>query len=374
MKPKLTVVLVIIFILLCGLIMAAVLLGSLPSGSGNANNTSSTSSTTISVPAQLVGLQDPAIAAKYFLAAIKPDDTVVVINPNDQEEIVVNLDKRQWQKPRWSPDGKLLAVLGVTDDVRLVYDIFIYDLVRAKWSQVTNYASLGFGVDGYAWLDASRLMFTQGPEGNHWLHRFDYRNQETRKEFSLAEVLVEVQLSNQQLITKSATGNQWVVYSFKGDPLVKFDDPKQAELWTKDRQTNFLLQIGDALQVWDFDDPVLRIVAQDQDTQLIPVCWIDEDNLIVVAHDLSTNIFSVGQKLLDSSPIKNTQRLDVVSARVGNDYPKFAAICSEKDVLLGVTERVDQNQTETRWYLAELTSLKLQYLGFVNNYRDMQLR
>lgn len=378
MKCKLYAVVIGIFLLIVGLFITSLLLGSLP-GNGNGNgNGQTTSSTTVTIPPQLVGLQNPETAAKYFVAGVKTDDTVVVIDPAAQDEIVLNLEHRKWKQPKWSADGKLLAVLGMTDDVRQVYDIFIYDLSRAEWTKATDYASLPRGVDGYAWLDASRLMFTQGESNNHWLHRFDYRNSETRKEFQTGANLLDVHLGNQRLVLQDPVTREFFLYSFKGEEIIRFDDvtrPGLAAIYTKDREDVVLADFDAGLFTWDFNSPeFVQLTLPSDDGNFYPLCVLAEGNILLVQREVEVNAFLLKKYVYTRKSLEGGQRLDVLASKVNEAYPQFNAMCTETRAVISVIEGTDEDELEYRWYLADLDPLKLQYIQLANNYRDLSLR
>lgn len=408
MKPKLIAIIAVVFVLIIGLVIVSLLLAATQRNNpnGNGNNTSSTQS--ISAPANLVGLQDPKIAAKYPIAGIKTDDTVVVINPTDKDEIVLTLETKKWRSPKWSPDGRLLAVLGQTNAEKNVYDIFIYDLEKAEWVQVSNFAALGVGVDSMAWFGEKRLVYTQGQLGNHWLHRYDYVNQETRKEFLSEDLIVAVHSESQRFIfQKIGDSPEFAIVGFNGKQIYRFsvnlfpqgqtlinmlsvDGSDTFLLFTREgeRQHSYLWNLDEAnLVEINYADYVAASGITDSSSSMTsaeatplqqmiytPICLLSSNRLAVVENQINDKLFSLRTLDLDVADFSDRQSIDVIASRVNATYPKFATICGRENMLMAVTEQVSEGKFETRWYLATIDPLRLQFVEQARNYTDLDVK
>lgn len=412
MKPKVIAIIVVIVVLVACLLVVSLLLGASQANNPNGNNSGNNSSQTISAPPNLVGLQDPETAKKYPITGVKTDGTVVVINATDKQEIVLTLENKKWRSPKWSPDGKLIAVLGLTDEAKSVYDIFIYDLVKAEWRQATNHVSIGVGVDSLAWFSDAKLVYTQGGQGNHWLHRYDYVNQETRKEFQIDDLIIAVHPELQRFIFKKIGDSpEFAIYGFNGRQVYRFSEnlfpqgQNLVNMISNDGTYAFLLFTREGERthtyIWDLNDPkLLEIdfntyvllnpssspssqVASDGTTtstaplqQLVytPICLISSFNITVIENQINDKLFSLRTLDLELANLGDKQSLDIIASRVNANYPRFASICGQENILLAVTEQISVDKFETRWYLASIDPLRLQFVELAKDYTDLDVK
>lgn len=408
MKPKLIAIIAVIIVLIVGLVVISLLLASSQGNNPNGNANNFTSSQNISTPPNLVGLQDPEISQKYPIAGIKSDDTVVVINPTDKDEIVLTLENKKWRFPKWSPNGKLLAVLGQTNSDQNVYDVFVYDLEKAEWIQVSNFASLGVGVDSLAWFGDTRLVYTQGTLGNHWLHRYDYVNQETRKEFLTEDLIVAVHTESQRFIfQRIGNSPEFALVGFNGKEFYRFSvnlfpqGHSLVNMLGRDGSDTFLLFTREGERqhtyLWNLDNPELVKIdytayslasgstATSEGTtstsasplqQLVftPVCLLSSSSIALIENQINDKLFSLRTLDLDLADFSDRQSLDVIASRVNANYPKFAAICGQQNILLSVTEQISEGKFETRWYLATIDPLRLQFVELAKDYTDLDVK
>ncbi len=146
------------------------------------SNTPDTNNTTVSSPisnpdVNIIDLNNPKGGAFEF-AVIRPDDTIELRNKLN-EKFIIGLEKRTWKSLEWSPDGKLIAVLGKSTDS--IYDIYIYNLAQKGWSKATDFKNFNTGVDQFMWVENNTILFTQGENPTRWLHRFNYISKEILK-------------------------------------------------------------------------------------------------------------------------------------------------------------------------------------------------
>ncbi|MCA9379367.1 hypothetical protein KC640_02975, partial [Candidatus Dojkabacteria bacterium] len=403
----------VILLVLLGIGLAAIMF----SGANTDTNQGGDNNTPIEVPQTLVGLKDPATAAQYSLIGVRADDTLAVVDPENNAEIVVSLEHRNWVKPTWSPDGKLIAVLataeGVEDDIEKVLDLYVYELEKAEWTQITNYAATGTGIDGYDWLDETRLVFTQGASGSHWLHRYDYVNKELRKEFLAAGKLLYAELVSQRFILGEydASGNitGYQVFGFNGKMAEEFASSTFGESLTiqnlilgrSEDELVFVALAGEQRRylLWNFSSPTPRemnlnvetIIASLQpgaDTPVADSNSVVDTNLhrtllcsagssgyyYVVEKEDPENVFSLRALDLTQDGYLSKESIDIVAEKATGAYPQFLSRCGEDSALLGVVELGEGDQNEIRWYLVSVDTHKLKSIPVATNYVDLQLK
>jgi hypothetical protein len=178
----------------------------------NSYPTSFPTSTPTSYPTQfeeVVNIQDN----QYKYAFVDNENNIGLINIED-EIIYVNLEQNNWKDLKWSTDGKLLAVLGETEED--TWNIFIYNPSIEEWKQATNYRASQTGVSTYLWTNGNTLLFIQGQEGERWVHRFEYiAKEEIIKVFKTNGELYRSKSDNSRIIIK--TPNDFEFRTVEGD-------------------------------------------------------------------------------------------------------------------------------------------------------------
>lgn len=405
MKIKHVVIIIVVAVVAIGCLMVMSLL---PTGNsnGNGNNSSTTSTNNIDLPENLVGLRDPEVAAKFTLAAIKSDDTVSVIDPAAQAEIILRLDRKFWKSPQWSPDGKLLAVLGSErqgSQGQRIFDIFIFDLAKGEWLRATEYSSGDDGVDSFQWFSETRIVYTQGTADNRWLHRFDYTNQEIQKEFRVAGELEFIQPGKQRFVfSQSGT---YIIYGFNGKELIRFTggeiggDTEISKVVSANLSDKYVVEVqGSNLRrvyVWDFNNPefeelwVVGANAQTNDSStasasasasgssLIPICMLEDSLLWVLEMNPELKIAAVRTYNIDNGDLGDRISVDIDFAKINSQFPEVNADCTkEKGTLLKVTELTGAGEPlpSTRWYVAYLEELRLQLVRLATDYPELDIK
>lgn len=189
MNSKRLVLILAAIIPVCILVLVAVLF--LPRGTAPNNSGISSSSGSSSNTATDGSFSSQSILTEYKLAGIRTNDSVV-LTEEQKAQVVVQLDNRNWQTPQWQPERKVLAVLGNTSTAELpVYNIFIFDPAKNTWMQITSYDQATGGISAFKWFGNTNLAFTQGSEGNNWLHNLDYVNNQLTKVFQTAGKLID---------------------------------------------------------------------------------------------------------------------------------------------------------------------------------------
>ncbi len=135
-------------------------------------------SSPVSTPGETIIPIDQGNVNNFDIAVINPDDTIDLKNTQG-ERIPIQLDKNSWKDLKWSPDGKLLSVLGKTGEN--IFDLFIFNLSSKSWKHATKFDQTIVGVGSYLWRDSNVILFTQGTPGEHWVHQYVYASGEITK-------------------------------------------------------------------------------------------------------------------------------------------------------------------------------------------------
>jgi len=193
--------------------------------SGIPNGTNPPVSTPISSPnVNIIDFNNPKGGA-FEYAMIKPDDTIELRNKVN-EKFIIGLEKKNWKSLQWSPDGKLISALGKSTS--LIFDIYIYDIAKQKWSQASDYRNFNTGVDQYTWVDNNTILFSQGETPNRWIHRFNYISKETLKVSNITGDIVRVSNNLKHLVVKSKE-NAPEIYDEMGIQVQVLNSMKDAE-------------------------------------------------------------------------------------------------------------------------------------------------
>lgn len=198
MKSKKTVLIGVIGLLIAIVMLILIALLSQLAMSGNGTNTP-TSTPVSNANVNIIDINNSKGGA-FEYAMIRPDDTIELRNKVN-ERFIIGLQKKEWKSLQWSPDGKLISALGKSTDQ--IYDIYIYDITKKEWNQVTDYKNFNTGVDQYSWADNNTLLFTQGENPNRWLHRYNYVSKETLKVSNVTGDIVSASPDLKYLVIKS---------------------------------------------------------------------------------------------------------------------------------------------------------------------------
>lgn len=106
---------------------------------------------------------------KFTYATVSPEDTIVLKDLSGEERII-NLERKNWNNIKWSPDGTLISVKGTSEEGK--ENLFIFNMATEKWSQVTNFSD--YKIENYTWVSNDELVFIQGVEPDKWLHTYSY--------------------------------------------------------------------------------------------------------------------------------------------------------------------------------------------------------
>jgi len=160
---------------------------------------------------------------KYDYALITSNDNIKLKNTIN-EELLINLDPKNWKNIQWSKEGSYVSALGET--AAGVSNLFIYNLSTQKWTQATEFDE---GVTSYNWIDNDTILFTSGG----WLHRYKYSSEnEIVKLYQIDGAIVSVSPNFTTILIKDSK-NVFSILSVEGKLLFSLD-----KITVKDTNTN----------------------------------------------------------------------------------------------------------------------------------------
>jgi len=207
MKPKNLIFLTLVFgIVLLGVIATIFLLASQP-----VTIITNPISKPVSVPGETIISIDQGDVNNFDIAVINADDTIDLKNTKG-ERIPIQLDKNSWKDLKWSPDGKLLSVLGKTGDN--IFDLFVFNLSTKIWKRATQFSQSTIGLSSYLWRDSNVILFTQGIPGEHWIHQYVYNSGEITKLNRTEGELFTIALDAKSMVVKLNNNNDTTSFAF----------------------------------------------------------------------------------------------------------------------------------------------------------------
>lgn len=111
-----------------------------------------------------------SISKKYTYAAITNEDTIKLFDELGNE-LVINLEHRQWSDIKWSKDKNFISAIG--KDTSELDNLHLYTIETGLWEQVTNYEDSS--VEQQVWQTDNNIFYTQGISPERWIHRFRER-------------------------------------------------------------------------------------------------------------------------------------------------------------------------------------------------------
>lgn len=161
----------------------------------------------------------------FDYAVITPEDTIELRNKLN-ESFIIGLERRNWNSIKWSPDSRLIAVLGESSP--LIYDIYIYNTSTKVWSKVTNYGNFESGVEQFAWTGNNTILYIQGSIPNRWIHRYSYTSNESLKISNMSGDIIHVSPELSYVVTK-ATDSAPEIYGKNGELLNTLNSVKDVD-------------------------------------------------------------------------------------------------------------------------------------------------
>lgn len=230
---------------------------------------------------------NPKDIQQYEYTNITTSDTIELRALNN-DRFVIHLDQRGWRNLTWSPDNKLIAVLGQsTIDI---FDLYIYNTDSQSWIKATNYTSAGAGIDDYVWVNNDVIMYTQGVSPNKWLHSYTYSAQSEIVKIKKVEgTIINFSETGEKLVLKEADSLN--LYNLNGELQKTFTTLALAgEIETKIDNIFFLSDPTTLILVSEEPKIYLHNITANTTTYLealdheltnfSPVCVDNKDNLI----------------------------------------------------------------------------------------------
>ncbi|MEO6728620.1 MAG: hypothetical protein ABIM99_01735 [Candidatus Dojkabacteria bacterium] len=344
MKAKNLIFLTLVFgIILIGIIITIFLLASQP-----VNITTTPISKPVSMPGETVISIEQGNVDNFDVAVINADDTIDLKNIKG-ERIPINLDKNSWKNINWSPDGKLLSVLGKTADN--VFDLFIFNLSTKSWRQATKFNQATIGVSSYLWRDSNVILFTQGTPGEHWIHQYVYASGEITKLNRTEGELFTIAGDAKSMVVKLNNNNEVTSFAFyKIDGTLIYNLSK-----VSDTTSNLPIAIKNITYTTSSENIVLtsmegklykHVFGNSNAIEIsvaegfTPICGVTEKIVVGLQKNIEGKIF------LDTINIDNTPLINIASTDSnGKDIDFSKTKCYKlNNVALNI---------EGNWYLAK---------------------
>lgn len=186
-------VIFIVVIVICIVLFAALFAG-IPS----------TPTPPVSFPSQPQGEDNgnvikPGVIQKEFIeyAAISDQDTVHLYD-KDMNELVIDLDDKNWSDIQFSPDGRFVSVLSASDEDQQDNNLVIYSIDEETWTDITVYSKETGGITQYVWISNEEIIFFQ----DGWMHKYSLQSSEIVKVADLNSELFIHDNQNQRLIVR----------------------------------------------------------------------------------------------------------------------------------------------------------------------------
>ena len=367
-------------------------------------------------PVNVVTPENPISETEFPYVGVRQDDTLAVANA--EKIVVISLDHRNWQSPRWSPDGKFILALGTADPqaTHVIYDLYLYELVTSTWKRITFFGDDSSGITGVAWRQDNTIVFTQGEEDDNWLHTYNLESSETKKIIQVQGQLLQYIASSGLYVIAANTGTasepNLRIQLVKGDATVlqTFAD---SQISTNARisdfdiarsPSEFIFEVTQSEKIsfysWSFNDPQFRLQeltpniptssetdnATDSDSvasatettaepaklAYFPICARDTTFMwgYVYAEDLQS-LDLINFKLAAESEAASYETLTQLENPVATIVDDRRIFCAAAKALLPVRSTVDAEQV-TQWYLVESDTLTK--LSLLQDFSEVALR
>ncbi|BCX13546.1 MAG: hypothetical protein KatS3mg085_078 [Candidatus Dojkabacteria bacterium] len=156
---------------------------------------------------------------KVKIAQITDQDVVKILE--NETMLTASLSRKNWIDAKFSPNGKNLALVGMTNDI---YDIYVYDLESKDLNQFTFYSqNAKEGVSSYIWISNDQIYFTQGPQNNMWLHSLDLVSGEILKISRLNANILEVNDLKNRILLKDSDSSFYLA-TIGGELMYKIEN------------------------------------------------------------------------------------------------------------------------------------------------------
>ena len=119
----------------------------------------------------VVAMRNPKIHSRYALFTLEPTTAVWKELP----------DSKDFNEPRWSPDGRFIAALDSSN-----HHLVLFDVQKGKWASI---ASGGFLEAPYWSADSSSIYFQDQLDDQESIFRADVATQQIQLVLGFGEVL-----------------------------------------------------------------------------------------------------------------------------------------------------------------------------------------
>jgi hypothetical protein len=340
------------------------------------------------VPVNVVTTDEPISETEYPYVGVRQDDTLAVAN--DEKIVVISLDHRNWQAPRWSPDGKFILALGTPDpqSTDVIYDLYVYELANNSWERITFFGDNGSGITGIAWRQDNTIVFTQGEGEDNWLHTYNLESGEIRKIIQVDGALTQYipesgiyvittdvgSMTDPDLCIQLIKGDATVLQTFTGSQVTA--DVRITDFNIGRSESEFLFEIAQNESIvfysWDFNDPQFRLQElTENQPEITDEDALDESAIIpaklsyfpICARDESfmwSYTYAADLKRLDLINFKLAAEDEAGSYEVLTKLENPVVIivddrrifCTDAKALMPVRSTVNDEQV-TQWYLIE---------------------
>lgn len=312
---------------------------------------------------QTPGIQPPP-SASYPNGVVDPNDpqlqkyTYALVNSTDNiklktelgEELLINLERKNWRDIKWSKEGSNVAVLGETKPD--IFNLFLYDLNEKRWIQITNFETTG--VTSYDWVDDDTILFTEGG----WLHRYKYSTiSEVLKINQIDATLISIS-PNRSTIIMQDEGGTFYVLSIEGKLLftlnrIGFDGGEgfiiiQRVYYSKDSETLLFLTQDNRIFSWNLGDASateVSLTAEENST-------LSSANIMCSVEVDKFTMFSLSDLMLDfySLDLIENELTNIASDELEFPISEFNFNCSQEDtkILFNIVD-----EEGIKWYQLE---------------------
>ncbi|MEP7103788.1 MAG: hypothetical protein ABI721_03705 [Candidatus Dojkabacteria bacterium] len=318
MKAKNLIFLSLVFIIVAaGVITTIFLLASTPVI--HTTNPPVSKPVSSSTDGNIISINDGNID-NFDIALITSEDTIQL--KNSQNEIIpINLDKTNWKDIKWSPDGKLLSVLGKSGEN--IFDLYIFNLKDRLWKKATTFNQTNTGIDSYIWKDSNIILFTQGTAPEHWIHQYIYVSGEITKLNKTEGTLFAIAADAKSMVVKLNSNNDESSFAFFNtdgtlaynlNKVLNSTDNKALVIsnivYTKDSNNIILSSMDGKVYRHTFGNS--NAIEITNAKNFYPLCGVTEKVVLGVQKNEEDKLF------VDTFNIDNTPLVNIASKSIGD--------------------------------------------------------
>lgn len=241
---------------------------------------------------------NPLDTVEYNIAIVSADDTVELRN-NLNDIIVIGLQRKSWLDIKWAPDKKKVAVLS--NENAGFADLYIFNTDLKKWTQATDFSTASNGIDSYFWIDSDTILFTQGEQPDHWIHRYKNSSGEVLKLQKVDGKIVHAEANRDNIILQSSD-DTFTLYNTNGELMTEFinlSDSANSGISLKIEeiiQSDDLNKFGildQSGKFYKYAIDTAKAIEVKNASGVTPVCSLNEDVFIGYEYNQSNNFLAV---------------------------------------------------------------------------------